>query len=453
MQETGRSVARIGVAAWRIPDIAPWRSRLTGKGFGANVAFMVTGTALGQAASIVLAPLLTRLYTPDQFGYLSVYTAALTILGVIAVLGFELAIPIAATEIELANLVAISGATLGAMTSLVALAVWLTPDRALNLVWLGQLASNRYLLPLGFACLGGYYVVLAVATRAGAFREIAATRISQGLSGPLSQIAFGLLGIGTPGLAIGFVIGQSSGTFLLFSRVLMQTPGMLAAMSWRGVMVAARRYARFPLVASWARLLDMAGSGTILFVIFSACYSSEIAGFMFLTERVIARPLFIVSTSLLQVFTGEAGQAVQNNPARFRQRFRQVIPRQFLLAASWITLANLLAGWVFPILFGPQWNPAIPYLHALSAGYLAVAVLHPVSTALQIMERQMLAAAWQVGRLVLVTASVIVPWRLGLSAQQALWLTSLAQVMCCAVMLALIALSVERLQPRQPATG
>ena len=75
-------------------------------------AFMVTGTALGQAASIVLAPVLTRIYTPDQFGYLSVYTAALTIVGVIAVLGFELAIPIAATQVVLANLLAISGVTL-----------------------------------------------------------------------------------------------------------------------------------------------------------------------------------------------------------------------------------------------------------------------------------------------------------------------------------------------------
>jgi hypothetical protein len=234
--------------------------------------------------------------------------------------------------------------------------------------------------------------------------------------------------------------------------VILRSPGVLAAISWRGMRAVARRYARFPLLASWARLLDMAGSGTILFVMFSACYSSEIAGFMFLTERVIARPLFVVSTSLMQVFIGETGQSVRHDPARFRCRFRQVVPRQFLLAAAWIAAANLLAGWAFPILFGQRWEPAIPYLHALSAGYMAVAVLHPVSTSLQIMERQALAAAlaaaWQAGRLGVVAASVIVPWRLGLGALPAVWLTSLAQVICCAVMLALIAISMERIQPR-----
>ena len=63
--------------------------------------------------------MLTRLYTPDQFGYLSVYTAGLTIFGVIAVLGFELAIPIAASEIELANVLANSAVTLTATAGVI----------------------------------------------------------------------------------------------------------------------------------------------------------------------------------------------------------------------------------------------------------------------------------------------------------------------------------------------
>ena len=74
----------------------------------------------------------------------------------------------------------------------------------------------------------------------------------------------------------------------------------------------------------------------ILYVLFSACYSSEVAGFMFLSERVIMRPLIIVSSSLLQVFTGEAGRSVSQDPWRLRARFYQVVTRQFLFAASWI---------------------------------------------------------------------------------------------------------------------
>ena len=57
---------------------------------------------------MLLAPVLTRLYLPDQFGHLSVYTATLAIIGVAAALGYKLAIPIARSSEELANLLAVS---------------------------------------------------------------------------------------------------------------------------------------------------------------------------------------------------------------------------------------------------------------------------------------------------------------------------------------------------------
>jgi O-antigen/teichoic acid export membrane protein len=304
------------------------------------------------------------------------------------------------------------------------------------------------LVPIGFACVGGYYVMVAAATRLSAFRHIAWTRISQGVSGPIAQIVLGLSGAGAPGLAIGFIVGQSSGTVMIFSRVLMAEPRLGTSVSWRGIRGVVLRYVRFPLFASWARVLDMAGGGSVLFLVFSACYSPEIAGYMFLTERVIARPLLIVSTSLLQVFTGEAGQAALQDPARLRQRFWQVLPRQFALAAGWIALANLAAGWAFPILFGQHWDAAIPYVRALSVSYLALTVLHPVSSLPQIMERQVMAATWQVGRLILVIASAIVAWQLGWSALTALWLSALAQAIACTTMLGLIAVSVQRFKQR-----
>ena len=424
-----------------------WRRGLAANSFASNVALMLAGTILGQAASVVLSPFLTRLFTPDQFGWLSVYTAVLSILGVMAALGFDQAIPIAESIPELANLLAVSAVALFAAVGLLSLATWLVPLFHPMAGWFGPLAGYSFLLPLGFICLGGYYVMVAAATRLGAFRQIAQSRVSQGLSGPISQIIFGLLGAGAPGLAVGYVIGQSSGTLMIASRVHRDAPDLRSHVSWRGMLAVARRYAGFPLFASWSRLLDVAGGGTVLFLLLSACYSSDIAGYLFLIERVIARPLLIVSTSLLQVFTGEAGRAVRQEPAKFRRRFWQVVPQQFVLSAGWILVANLVAGWAFPILFGQQWAATIPFLHAVSVAYLALSVLHPVSNSLQILEQQVLSAAWQVARLTIVVGTVVIAWRLGCSALTALWVYSVVQTLACVAMLGLIAVSIERIQP------
>jgi O-antigen/teichoic acid export membrane protein len=410
---------------------------------------MLAGTVAGQAISVMLAPVLTRIFTPTEFGNLSVYNSVLTLFVTVASLGYEMALPICLAESDCANLLALCGIMLALVAGVTGLVSWVVPVSTLDLLSLGSLASYRYLLPIGLVCLGGYYVMVALATRAGAFNMIARTRISQGLSGPISQILLGLSGAGTLGLVTGTIIGQSSGTLLLFTRFVLKQRDWLRAVSWRRMIVVGRRYIAFPLYASWARLLDEAGGGMILYVLFAACYSPSIAGFMFLSERVIMRPLLIVSTSLLQVFTGEAGRTVSQNPMQLRRRFYQVVPLQFVLAASWIMAANLAAGWLFPRLFGPAWTNAIPYLHALSAAYLLQIVLHPVSTTLQLLERQATGAAWQVCRLTLVVTAVLVPWHAGVSAVQALWISALTEASCCLVLLTLMSSAIERRAAQQ----
>jgi O-antigen/teichoic acid export membrane protein len=60
--------------------------------FARNVAVVSAGSAMGQGLLIVSAPLLTRLYTPADFGVLAVYVSIVSILVVVASLRYEVAI-------------------------------------------------------------------------------------------------------------------------------------------------------------------------------------------------------------------------------------------------------------------------------------------------------------------------------------------------------------------------
>ncbi|HUB43516.1 MAG TPA: lipopolysaccharide biosynthesis protein [Acetobacteraceae bacterium] len=428
----------------RFPTLRRHATRGT---FTWNVSVMLTGTVAGQAISLLMTPLITRLFSPAQFGSLGVYNATLMTFGTIACLGLELAIPICMVDGEYANLLALCGIVLAFVTALVGLASWLTPAHMLAAVSLGSLADDRWLLPVGLAFLGGYSIVVAAATRSGSFREIASTRISQGISGPASQVLLGLVGAGTPGLIGGYVIGQTSGTALLVLHLLRRQRDLLLGVTWRGIAAVARRYAGFPLLASWARLLDLA-NGMVVNALFASFYSSNVVGFMFLSYRVLMRPLSLVSTSLLQVFTGEAGRAVSENPALLRRRFYQVVPRLFALATAWVLAGNLIAIWAFPVLFGNAWAEAIPYLQAMSVAGLLDAVLHPVSTTLQMLEYQWTAAIWQIGRVVAVALFIVLPWKAGYSAVATLWIDSGVEAVCCVILLLLMVWAIERTTAR-----
>lgn len=56
------------------------------------MALLATGTAVGQVISFALMPIITRLYTPADYGVFGVFTALVTILGSVVGLKFEAAI-------------------------------------------------------------------------------------------------------------------------------------------------------------------------------------------------------------------------------------------------------------------------------------------------------------------------------------------------------------------------
>jgi O-antigen/teichoic acid export membrane protein len=427
------------------------REQLGRRPFLKNVSIMLSGAAAGQFLSVMLSPALTRLYTPQEFGILSVYSAILTISVVTASLRYELALPLLRSDDEAINLMAVCGCVLVAMTGIICAAAFAFPENWLRLIWPTPLHFRRVhlycaLLTLGFACLGGYYIALYSATRRGAFRAIARTRVGQGLVGPVTQIGFGLAGVGAPGLVVGSILGQSAGTFGLLWRQIGGQRSLLRAVSWQKMAELARRYRRFPLIASWAALIDAAGGNQLLFLLVSVEYSARVAGFIFLAERIAARPLSLIGTSILQVFVGEAGKSVSADPAQLRRRFYQVTSRQLCLAAAWLTVTNGAALFPFPAVFGANWGDAVIYLQAMSLGYLAHAMVLPVFHTLQILEKQSIAAAWQIGRLALIVTTLGAAIHFGLSVPLAIFCYSAAQALACTVLFMVMAVSINRLE-------
>ena len=93
---------------------------LLSNGLVKSTGVLVGGTAFAQALTILVLPILTRLYTPDDFSLLAVYTAILAIVSSVACLRFEIAIPLPSSDdvairlvcLALLSVVAVTGASL-----------------------------------------------------------------------------------------------------------------------------------------------------------------------------------------------------------------------------------------------------------------------------------------------------------------------------------------------------
>jgi O-antigen/teichoic acid export membrane protein len=310
---------------------------------------------------------------------------------------------------------------------------------------LGALAPYRWLLPVGLFCIGAYQVMVYYATRQTAFHIIARTKIYQGMVGPLVQIGLGVLGTGTWGLIIGFILGQSMGVGLMFSRLVLASKAF-SRISLSRMKALAQRYRHFPLISSWSGIIEAAGGSYLLLVVMPLFYSHAIAGFVFLTDRIIGRPLLLISTSMLQVYVGDMSKLRKEDPDSMHRRFLQLASHQFLIVTAWLVVVNLVAPALFPIAFGQEWQDAVPYLQVLSIAYLPQMVMHALVHTLQVLERQGISALWEGGRFIAVCGAFVISFTHHFSALQALLAYSIVQAIAQIILFFLMYHSIQSLR-------
>jgi O-antigen/teichoic acid export membrane protein len=76
--------------------------------FSRNVLTLMTGMMIAQAIPIAISPILTRIYTPEDFGLLALFLAIFSILSIIATGRYELAIMSPESDDEAKDIVFLS---------------------------------------------------------------------------------------------------------------------------------------------------------------------------------------------------------------------------------------------------------------------------------------------------------------------------------------------------------
>jgi O-antigen/teichoic acid export membrane protein len=368
-----------------------------------GIASIVAGSVAGQGLVILAYPLLTRLYSPAEFGLLTVFTSVVSMIAIVATASLEAAVPL---PVEDRDAAAVAWGSLGcvaataAITSLVAL-VAAAPLTAL--LGAPQLAAYAWLAGPTVLALGAYTVLSRWMIRDRSYGALGRRNALQGIGQVAPQLGLGLAGAGPIGLLVGLGCGRLVALGgLLSGRGLLRQPWP----SMAALRAAVRRYRNFPLLALPSTFLNSAGLEIPLLLI-SAAYGDVRAGLLGLTVRVVSGPLTIVGQAVYNVFTGESSAAIREPQAAMGRNVRSSVRR--LLLAGLLPAAVLMAVGpsLFALVFGPQWSEAGEYARLLAPAYLAQFAIVPVSATLFILERQGQELGWTALRLVLTTAGPV----------------------------------------------
>ncbi len=364
--------------------------------FAFNVGLLASSTVFSQGLIVATMPLLSRLYTPADYGILAVYGSMLGIFASVVSLSYERALPLPKEEQVAANVLGLCLVLLVITNSLISAGLWLF--RTAIVQWTNTPAIQAYLwlLPISVVGLGIYQVFTYWTVRQQAFHHIAQTKVRQSIGQVISQVGLGLLGAKPIGLLIGNVVGQASGGGLLASQAWQHHSTLFRTISVAGMRDAARRYWRFPLFTSGSSLLNMSAFH-IPALLVASLYGSQVAGWFLFSQRLISLPMVVVGSALSHVYLGEMAHRVRTQTASARALFYKTVGIMTLPALA-IGAGAFFAPWLFQWVFGVAWKEAGIYTQILAPAFVLQFITAPVCN-LHIFNRNEWMLAWDAGRL------------------------------------------------------
>lgn len=379
-----------------------WR-RLRLTGAAAGVASLVGATIVGQVVGFAILPVLTRLLVPESFATFAVGAAIFGVVLAVGSLRYEQAIILPKAEDDAVTVVVLATIVLAGVVGICGLLLVIAGQPLARFVNAPGLPSIYVAMLVSLAAGGLLQIGQTWALRDLRYRRLATARVAQAVASAGGQLALVLAGHGP----VGLTLGDAGGKALSVAIVLGPIRGMIARRPRAAELArAARRYRRFPLYSSWSALLNMASVAAPT-VLMGMLFGPATAAWYALAQRVGLAPFSLIGTAAAQAFTAEAARTMRDG-ASIAPILRSATLRLAALALP-CAVGMVVLGLVgFELLFGADWSTAGVYLAILAPMIFAQLVAGPTGSALDILQRQDLHLARELGRVVLFGVAVAI---------------------------------------------
>lgn len=380
-----------------------YREKLKNNIFFQNIAVVAGGNVTAKLIGILSAPIITRLYTPEDYGVFSVFISIVAIVGSLATLRYAVTIPIAKEDNLADNLLKLCFLITFSISIVWFIGIALWGDFFMVKFSAENLRPFLWYMPVAFLGIGIYEALNNWAVRNRKFRLITRTKVSQGISSAVVKVGLGVLGVIPLGLILGHIAQEAAGITSLFSKLYQTRPSFFKTINLHKIQNAAIRYKKFPLVQSWSQLLLVFGAQLPVIMI-GAFYGVEVVGVFGLAQNMINMPMDLIGQSVAQVYYAEISKIGKNNSEKIYFLSISIISKLFLIGLIPVGLLIAFGPWAFKLVFGPEWLEAGVFARFLSILILTRFISSPISSIFNVYEKQSLQLALNIIRVALVFA-------------------------------------------------
>ena len=361
--------------------------------FAKNVLTVMTGTILAQAIPIAILPILTRIFTPEDFGLLALYGAFVAILGVVATGRYEIAIMLPKQDDDAKILLQISVLIALVISLLFLPVVFFLNVQVASFLGNPDIANWLYLVPVSVLVTGVYQALTYWNNRKKNFKNASVSRVNQSFFQAGSQISFGFLKF-SGGLILGQFVGMLSSVIYLLRKD-NSFKYILKKNDKHKVKAQLTTYQKFPKYGVFGGLCDaLAVQMPVLML--TKFYSDTVVGMFSLTFRVLNMPTSIISSAISQVLFQKVVEISHETPHKLKGYILKIFLLLFFVYLPAIPILYVWGESLFAFVFGDEWRQAGVY-----SSYLVIAVairfaVSPLSAVLGLEQNIKKGVFWQV---------------------------------------------------------
>lgn len=322
----------------------------------------MTGTTIAQAIPIAISPILTRLYSPQDFGVFALFLAVVGFFSVVSSARYEQAILLPKEDEDAINIFAL-GLLINIFISVfLFLVVAIFHEEITNLFNNKEIGIWLWFAPLTIFFIGLFNLLTYWNNRKKHYANITKATIIKSIILALSQIAIGAIKSGAAGLVGGQILSSIFSNMRL-AKALLNNKKLLKEISNKSIMNQAKKYIDFPKFQAPHAMLNNLSSNLPTFL-FSAFFSIGIVGFYSLATRIVFAPLGILSNASAKVYNQRVSELYNNHEDAygFTVRFLKSLAKKIILP---LVVIGLFAPMIFAFVFGEGWREAGVYTQIL----------------------------------------------------------------------------------------
>lgn len=264
-----------------------------------NFAKLFSANVVAQAIGLLVYPILTRIYSPEDFGLLNLFLSIGGVLVVLSVADYYYAIVLPKEEKDAVAVTHVSCFMLLLTTAIVTLSVFFSQPIS-QLFHLPQLVRYYWLMPIYVLVMGAWNILNYWYIRQKHFGRISTYQMSQSLLSAGGKIGLGYAGMLQGGMILASVLAP---LFSLLTNILWGMRKVLPPLgnlSWSDIRMQFREYRNFPCFVLPRSVINVLAS-QLPILLLTPFFGSKCIGLLGMALLLGYTPIGTITRALYQV--------------------------------------------------------------------------------------------------------------------------------------------------------